>query len=81
MILVDVQVLQLGTVYDFELDEDKKTDELLSDIVALICKKEKKKPLEEAKYYLYAVNRECILTGALSLREQGVGNGERLVLV
>ena len=43
MILVDVHALQLGEVYDFEVDEDKTADELLGDIVSLICKKENKK--------------------------------------
>ena len=81
MILVDVQALQLGEVYDFEVDEDKTADELLADIVALICKKENKKPQEEGSYYLYAMNRECILAGTLSFREQGIRSGERLVLV
>lgn len=81
MILVDVQALQLGAVYDFEVDEDKTTDELLTDIVALICKKENKKPQEEENYYLYALNKECILEGALSFREQGIRSGERLVLL
>ena len=36
MILVDVHALQLGKVYDFEVDEDKTADELLGDIVTLI---------------------------------------------
>lgn len=81
MILVDVHALQLGEVYDFEVDEDKTADELLGDIVSLICKKENKKKKKEGNYYLYALNKECILRGALSFREQGIRSGERLVLV
>lgn len=81
MILVDVHALQLGEVYDFEVDEDKTADELLGDIVALICKKENKKQKKEGNYYLYALNKECVLRGALSFREQGIRSGERLVLV
>ena len=81
MILVDVHALQLGEVYDFEVDEDKTADELLEDIVSLICKKENKKQKKEGNYYLYALNKECILRGALSFREQGIRSGERLVLV
>ena len=81
MILVDVHALQLGKVYDFEVDEDKTADELLGDIVTLICKKENKKQKKEGNYYLYALNKECILRGALSFREQGIRSGERLVLV
>lgn len=81
MILVDVHALQLGKVYDFEVDEDKTADELLGDIVSLICKKENKKQKKEGNYYLYALNKECILRGALSFREQGIRSGERLVLV
>ena len=81
MILVDVHALQLGEVYDFEVDEDKTADELLGDIVSLICKKENKEQKKEGNYYLYALNKECILRGALSFREQGIRSGERLVLV
>lgn len=81
MILVDVHALQLGEVYDFEVDEDKTADELLGDIVSLICKKENKKQKKEGNYYLYALNKECILRGAISFREQGIRSGERLVLV
>ncbi|MBQ2935161.1 MAG: hypothetical protein IJD96_02885 [Lachnospiraceae bacterium] len=81
MILVDVHALQLGEVYDFEVDEDKTADELLGDIVTLICKKENKKQKKEGNYYLYALNKECVLRGALSFREQGIRSGERLVLV
>lgn len=81
MILVDVHALQLGEVYDFEVDEDKTADELLGDIVSLICKKENKKQKKEGNYYLYALNKECILRGPLSFREQGIRSGERLVLV
>lgn len=81
MILVDVHALQLGEVYDFDVDEDKTADELLGDIVSLICKKENKKQKKEGNYYLYALNKECILRGALSFREQGIRSGERLVLV
>ena len=81
MILVDVHALQLEEVYDFEVDEDKTVDELLGDIVSLICKKENKKQKKEGNYYLYALNKECILRGALSFREQGIRSGERLVLV
>ena len=57
MILVDVHALQLGEVYDFEVDEDKTADELLGDIVSLICKKENKKQKKEGNYYLYALPR------------------------
>lgn len=80
MILVDIQLLQLGEVYDFELDDSKKTDELIAEIVTLICKKENIKPGEKS-YYLYAMNKACILTGNLSLGEQGIRDGERLVLI
>lgn len=81
MILVDVQALQLGEVYDFELEEEKTVNELISDIVTLICKKENKSRKEDTDYFLYAMSRECILSGELTLREQRIRDGERLVLV
>lgn len=81
MILVDVQVLQLGEVYDFELDEEKTVREVLSDVLALICKKEKLHCDLPEEYFLFARNRECILWEEQSLKEQGVRSGERLILV
>ncbi len=81
MILVDIQALQLGTVYDFELEEEKRVEEILSDVIALIGKKEKKKAQENAEFYLYATNKERILNKELTLKEQGIIDGERLVLI
>lgn len=81
MILVDVQALQLGAVYDFELEEEKRVEEILSDVLALIGKREKKKAQENAEFYLYAMNKERILSKELTLKEQGIIDGERLVLI
>lgn len=81
MILVDVQALQLGTVYDFELEEEKRVEEILADVIALIGKKEKKKAQENTEFYLYAMNKERILSKELTLKEQGITDGERLVLI
>jgi len=81
MILVDVQVIQLGMVYDFELDEDKTIREVVEDIVLLICKKERLEWIPGTGFYLYSMSREGILSFEATFKEMGIRNGERLVLI
>ena len=80
MIMVDIEVPVLGQVYDFELNEEKETKKLLEEIVEIIAEKEKKKVYKESEMLLYAYQSECILNAELTLKEQGIGNGVRLVL-
>lgn len=81
MILVDVQVIQLGEVYDFKLDEDRTIREVAEDILLLICKKEKLEQIPCISCYLYSMSREGILSSEATFRELGIRNGERLVLI
>lgn len=81
MILVDVQVLSLGMVYDFELDEERTVREAVEDMLLLICKKEKLKPAAGMTGYLYSMCRKGILASEATFKELGVRNGERLVLI
>lgn len=80
MILVDVQVPALDKVFDFELDEEVKIKSLLDEIPELIAKKQKKQMHSGEKMYLFALERELLLREELTLKEQGIGNGERLIL-
>lgn len=80
MILVDVQVPAMDKVFDFELDEEVKIKQLLDEIPELIAKKEKTQMCNDEKMYLFALERELLLREELTLKEQGIGSGERLVL-
>lgn len=79
MILVDVQVVATGEIYDFELDENQAVEILLKEIKQLISEKEQR-TFSDEKFYLYAMYRECFLLENMSMKEQGVRSGERLIL-
>lgn len=79
MILVDVQAMATGEIYDFELDENQTVEILLKEIKELISGKEQR-AFSDEKFYLYAMYRECFLLENLSMKEQGVRSGERLII-
>lgn len=79
MILVDVQVPALDRVYDFELDEDSQTGRLAEEIAALIAAREKIP--ESGAMNLYGVRQEALLRRDETLKGQGVGDGDRLILI
>ncbi len=81
MILVDLYVPLLDKVYDFELEEDKQTGALLDDILYLITQKEGLHGEKESGIRLYAFSLERFLDEDKTLGQQGVDNGERLILV
>ena len=81
MIMVDIQVPMLDRVYDFELDEEKKTQELVEEIVSLVEERERLQPFEKKEMYLYALRQECVLRRNEGLAVQNVKNGDRLILI
>lgn len=81
MILVDVQVPALDKIYDFELEEEKQTGQLIDDILYLIGRKEGLYVEKKSGIRLYAFGQERFLDEDKGLWQQGVGNGERLILV
>lgn len=81
MILVDIQVPVLDKVFDFELDAELKTGELLEDILMLIIKEAGCTQGKRAGMSLYAVRQERILSKEKSLQYQGVRDGDQLILI
>lgn len=81
MILVDIQSPVMDQVYEFELDEEAGTEEILKEIVLLIGQKEKVSLKEEEGMQLYALRRESLLDKERTLKEQGVEAGDRLFLI
>ncbi|MDE5908412.1 MAG: EsaB/YukD family protein [Lachnospiraceae bacterium] len=81
MILVDLQVPVFDRVYDFELDEQLKPEELMKDILMLIGREEACGQSKEAGMALYAVRLERILDLGRTLHQQGVRDGDRLILI
>lgn len=81
MILVEIQVPALDTSYDFELKKEKLTEELLADILALICEQELISCADGRKLQLYSLHQEGLLEKTKSLEQQGIGPGDELILV
>ena len=81
MIMVDVEVLALDRVYDFELDTQMRTEEVMKKMVLLILQESGLKTAEAEAFYLYGLRQEKILNPDMTLNEQGVQNGDRLVLI
>lgn len=80
MILVDIQTPALDKIYDFELDGEQQTGRVLEEIIALILQRENLAGEPEGKLRLYAMRQEKILSEKETLEQQGVEDGDRLVL-
>lgn len=81
MIMVDVEVFLLDRIYDFELDENAAAGEVKEKIVKLIEENLKIRRAEGEEMELYALRREKILNDKMTSAQQGVQNGDRLVLI
>lgn len=81
MIVVDIQVPNLNRTYDFELDEEMKTGELLKKVIQTITEKECLEDCGESEMLLYDLSREMVLSESHSLKQQGVKSGEQLYLI
>lgn len=80
MIVIDVLVPPLDRAYDFEVDENEGEVYLTKKIGSLIEEHDKVR-FSPGKRELFFLRGECFLDSAKSLKEQGVSNGDRLILV
>ena len=80
MILVDVQVPMLDQVFDFELNEEMEVEKVIKDISLLAAKQENLICKNGKEMCLYVLGQEKLLERNISLRQQGVRAGDRLVL-
>lgn len=82
MIVIDVSVPVLDERFDVRTDENNTADRFLEDLLELLYRKTGEKARQEDRdYELFSALREERLKGSLSLREQGIRDGSRLVLV
>lgn len=82
MIMVDVQVPGLDTVYDFTLAEDVPVEALIEELVEMVCQRERlMTPRDMGGYALCCVSNGKILPNKATLRDCGVVTGSRLMLV
>ena len=81
MIIVDVEVPALDMIYDFEMDEETITEEVMQKMVVLILQCNHLQKTEKEESCLYGLRQKKILNPCMTLKEQGIQNGDRLVLL
>ncbi len=81
MILVDVYVPAVDRVFDFELDENTIVGEITEELIERLAEQIAISDKIKEQLCIYAFYRECILDGELTLKEQGIDTGEKLILL
>lgn len=82
MINVDIYVLSMDEVMDFQLDENVQVSQLIREIGQVLCKRTRERLDKSATKFLLCIPaRERIIPNELTLAQCGVTNGERLILV
>ena len=81
MVMIDVEVPALDRVYDFELAKETVAEEITAKIVTLILQNSGLRKSGAEEFCLYGLRQAKILNPDLTLMEQGVQSGDRLVLI
>lgn len=82
MILVDIYIPSIDEVFDFELDEQARVQQLTKEIIEMISQKTKSKFLGDSEeFILYNMTKKYPLRNEVSLLAGGVANGDRLMLI
>lgn len=82
MVLVELVVPALGQRYDFDLDEKVRVEVLLPEMAEIIAQKEHctfGNTIEQMS--LYSVTRQCRLAMDVTVYQNGVIHGEKLMLL
>ena len=82
MVLVELVVPALGQQYDFQLDENVRVKAAVPEIVEMLSQKEHcsfGNPADEMS--LYSVSRILRLAMDATVHQNGVINGEKLILI
>ncbi len=80
MIMIDVFIPSLYRPYDFEVNEKETAANLVVDIKEIVERQHRIK-FKEAPYALFDYGKGEFIKNDMSLAEQGIGNGDRLILI
>lgn len=75
MILAEVEVPALNAAYDFRLDEERHTAQIAEDMGRILFGEERK------ELFLCSLEQKRILPPDRTLRQSGIGDGAKLLLV
>ena len=82
MILVDIYVPSVDKTYDFQLNEDIEISTVVEEISEMIGQKEHSKITGQVDQLMLCNYRtSCILSREYTLKEAGIVNGDKLLLV
>ena len=82
MILVDVYVPSVSKYYAFRLDEKVKIGIIIAELTELICQKEQCGFVgNKEELVLCTYNANSIMSRDLSLKDYGIKDGGRMILV
>lgn len=82
MVIVDISVPALDTVFDFSLSEDVPIGNLIEEIVEMICQHEKLAEAQDSDaYYLCCIASSQILNRWKTLQDYGIETGRRLMVL
>lgn len=82
MILVDIYIPSLDKTYDFQVDEEVSIENLTLEISEMIANETKSgNGTGGAEFMLCTMENEKILKKSFTLKECGIKNGSRLLLV
>ncbi len=82
MILTDVYVPSVSNHYVFKLDEKSKIGVIIAELTELICQKEQCRFAgDKDKLVLCNYQSEAIMSKDMTLRDYGITDGDRLILV
>lgn len=84
MILVDITMPLFEKTYDFYLEENISTAEIIDEVIGIIAEKEGytfSRDGDMASLNLFDDDRRLLLNSEESLRANGIKNGSRLILI
>jgi len=81
MITVEISAAASDRVYEFHLDENTPLRILTEEIGSMICQKEQAAQEGCDELLLCDVRKKSILSPAMSLADNGIQTGDRLLLV
>ena len=84
MILVDISTPMFEKTYDFYLEENISTAQILDEVIGIIAEKEGytfSRNDDMANLNLFDEDRRLLLNSEESLSANGIKNGSRLILV
>ena len=82
MILTDIYIPAIDGNYDFMLDENAQLTQLIAEISEMISKKVNEAKLEQiGEFVLYSMDTGSMLDLRISLYENGIRDGSRVLLV